>query len=192
MPGTARNHPPPAGPEAVEVRVFDTPVQGGARSGYVAVTRSPSTKRGMMPTRTTSRSASSAGRFGRQAASANRFGRPATSANRFSRQATSANRFSRPGTPGPRFASGRRRHPAKKSMAQQLMGAIPSLGMGSSKSRRRSGGGRKRAGGMALLAGGLGLAMKNRDKLGGLLGRQSSETHQAPPQAMPPATPPAV
>ncbi|HEV7753576.1 MAG TPA: hypothetical protein VGO71_18640 [Baekduia sp.] len=138
-----------------------------------------------MPTRTTHRSAASAGRFGRQATTPNRFGRPAPTPNRFGRTAT----------PAPRFASGRRRQPAKKSIAQHMMSAVPGLSKGSSKRRRSSGGGRgrKRAGGMALLAGGLGLAMKNRDKIGGLLGRHSSDTGQTPPAAAPPpAAPPAV
>jgi hypothetical protein len=136
-----------------------------------------------MPTRTTPRSASSAGRFGRPAATPSRFGRAPTTPNR----------FGRPATASPRFAAGRRRQPAKKSMAQQLMRAVPGLGKGSSKPRRGGGGGRKRAGGMALLAGGLGLAMKNRDKLGGLLGRQSSDTAHTPPNTTPPTTaPPAI
>jgi hypothetical protein len=134
-----------------------------------------------MPTRTTQRSASSAGRFGRQATTPNRFGRPAHTASR----------FGRPATPAPRFATGRRGRPAKKSIAQQVMNAVPGLAKGSSKPRRGSGGGsgRKRAGGMALLAGGIGLAMKNRDKIGGLLGRHSSDTGQTPPMAAPPTAP---
>jgi len=46
---------------------------------------------------------------------------------------------------------------------------------------------------MALLAGGLGLAMKNRDKIGGLLGRHSSDMGQTPPTGAPPmTTPPAT
>jgi hypothetical protein len=135
-----------------------------------------------MPTRTTHRSASSAGRLGRQAGTPSRFGRPGPTSNR----------FGRPATPPPRFAAGRRRQPAKKSVTQKVMNAIPGLSKGSSKRRRSSssGSGRKRAGGMALLAGGLGLAMKNRDKIGGLLGRHSSDAGQTPPTPAPPMTAP--
>jgi hypothetical protein len=182
---------------AAKVRVFDTPVRADAGSGYVAVTRSPRSPGGTMPTRTTARSASSAGRFGRQATTPNRFGRHATTPSRFGRQAstpsrfgrqaTTPSRFGRPGTPSPRFATGRRRQPAKKSLTQQVMSALPGLVKGTSKPRRRGGGGRKRAGGMALLAGGLGLAMKNRDKLGGMMGRHSSDTGQMPPAMQTPS-----
>jgi hypothetical protein len=107
--------------------------------------------------------------------------------SRLGRRSTRApqGRFSRPGRPA---HSGRpnlhgRRKPqqstAKKAMAA-LTGAL-------SRPAPAKKGGKRRAGGMALLAGGLGLAMKNRDKLQGLMGRRG---RQEAPRQTPPTTPP--
>jgi hypothetical protein len=72
----------------------------------------------------------------------------------------------------------RRRKP-QPSTAQKALSALGGLlpGSGSSKRSRSAQKGKagKRAGGMALLAGGIGLAMKNRDKLQGLIGGHSSD-----------------
>ena len=94
--------------------------------------------------------------------------------------------------PGPLQQAGlpSRRKPqqsgAQKALAA-LTGALP--GLGSTKKRGGNGGGKRRAGGMALLAGGLGLALKNRDKLGGLMGRRQQTTPATgttpPPSPMP-------
>lgn len=67
-------------------------------------------------------------------------------------------------------------------------GATAKKGKGS-KSAKGSGGGR--AGKMALLAGGVGLAMKNRDKLMGMLGKRSANrSAAAAAQPSPPPPPP--
>jgi hypothetical protein len=154
-----------------------------------------------MPSRTTPRSAASTGRFARQPGSSParfgrqpapaRFGRPAASGGRvgrqpaparFSRPAASGGRFGRHPAPASRFAVGRRRQAPKRSKPGQMMksiaAALPGLARGRSKSR---GGGRRRAGGMAVLAGGVGLAMKNRNKLAGMMGRRSSTGTEPPP-----------
>jgi hypothetical protein len=119
-----------------------------------------------MPTRTKPQTTPS--RIGRRPTPApqGRLHRPATPQGRFNRPATPQPRFSRPAMPT-------RRKP-QQSNAQKaltaLSGALP--GMGKSKSKS-GGGGKRRAGGMALLAGGLGLAMKNRDKITEMISRRN-------------------
>jgi hypothetical protein len=112
-----------------------------------------------MATRTSNRSSTTSGRFART-------------------QHTPAGRFGRP-TPPKRHVG--RRKPQKSSPANQAMSALTGLLGSSAKGKRRSGGGgRKRAGGMALLAGGLGLAMKNRGRLAGMMpGRSEQQPHDA-------------
>src|SRR5829696_2086820 len=109
-----------------------------------------------MPTRTTPRS-TPAGRFGHTTPQASRFG-----------GATQASR-----------ASLARRRPAQRSKGNKALnalgGMIPGSVLGRAAKPSRGGGGKgRRAGAFALLAGAAGLAMKNRDKLPGPLGRKDT------------------
>jgi hypothetical protein len=104
--------------------------------------------------------------------------------SRLGRRATPAphGRFSRPGQPA---RSGRPRRPnlpgRRKPQQSTARKALTSLTGALSPSTSSRKGGKRRAGGMALLAGGLGLAMKNRAKLQGLLGRRGHETPSRTP-----------
>jgi hypothetical protein len=128
-----------------------------------------------MPTRT--KQPQTSHRLGRRPTPAphGRFGRPG--------QPARAAHPSRPSLPG-------RRKP-KQSTSQKALSALTGALPGSSSAKK--GGGKRRAGGMALLAGGLGLAMKNRDKLPGLSGwRKDNAAAQAArpaPQPSPPTMP---
>ena len=106
-------------------------------------------------------------------------------------------RFKRPGRPAPAPQSRFKRHaPPKPSTSDKAMSALSGVLGGHSASKK--GGGRSnakggRAGKMALLAGGLGLAMKNRGKLMGLLNKRSANrSAQAGAQPSPPPPPAAV
>jgi hypothetical protein len=94
-------------------------------------------------------------------------------------------RFGRPSTPS------RRKAPQQSSAEKALSAVTGALG-GSSSSKGGKGkakaGGKSNKGKVALLAGGLGLAMKNRDKIGGLLGRRKANKDAA--QSAAPAPPP--
>lgn len=118
-----------------------------------------------MATRTSNRSSTSAGRFGRT-------------------QPTPSGRFGRPAPPKRHIG---RSKPQKSSPASQAMSALTGMLGSSSKGKGRSGGGggRKRAGGMALLAGGVGLAMKNRGRLAGMMPGRHEQPHD--PNTPPPA-----
>jgi hypothetical protein len=82
-----------------------------------------------------------------------------------------------------------KRHvPAKPSTSDRAMSALTGMvGGGAAKQGGRSSakGGGGRAGKMALLAGGLGLAMKNREKLLGMIGRRGSNDSAASPPPTP-------
>lgn len=97
---------------------------------------------------------------------------------------TTQGRFGRPGHPahsGRPHRPGRRKH--QQSMTQKAMATLKGTFSRSTPSKKARGGGRRRrAGGMALLAGGLGLAMKNRSKLGGMIGRRGSSGQTPTPQ----------
>ena len=70
----------------------------------------------------------------------------------------------------------RRRSQPKPSGIQGLIGkAIPGLAAG--KTAKKGASSARKPAGMAMLAGAAGLAFKNRDKLGGLLGRKKSDQH---------------
>jgi hypothetical protein len=106
--------------------------------------------------------------------------------SRMGRRTTPApqGRFGRPGMPS-------RRRPPRQSTAQKAMSALTGALGGSAargKGKAKAGGGRSSKGRMALLAGGLGLAMKNRDKIQGLMGKRAANKSAA--QAAAPTTPP--
>ena len=135
-----------------------------------------------MPTRTTPRS-TPAGRLGRTQPPAGRF--PRTSAHR---PAT------RRSTPSSRVSV--RRKPAQRTKSDKALNGLAGLLPGSVLGRAAkpsSGGGKGRKAGFALLAGAAGLALKNRDKLPGPMGRKTEEpVVVAPPVAAEyVATPPA-
>lgn len=160
-----------------------------------------------MPTRSTPRSTQGAGRFGRtQPSSPGRFGKSQPSAGRFGKSQPPSGRFPRPASPRPgtrkistpRIAVGRR--PAKRSKGDnalsKLTGMLPGsmLGRAAKPSSRGGGGGKGRKAGFAVLAGAAGLALKNRDRLPGPLGRKTEEPlagPQAPVTGDYVATPPA-
>jgi hypothetical protein len=130
-----------------------------------------------MPTRTTSRPRTpSAGRFGRTTPPAGR-ARTSLSAGRVPRSA-----------PSSRFA--KRRKPAPRSKSSQALNGLAKIIPGSVLGRAAKpspGGGKGRMGKFALLAGAAGLAMKNRDKLPGPLGRK--DTAEPLPAEPVPVTP---
>jgi hypothetical protein len=165
------------------------------------------------------RSAPTSGRFARGASqNVGRFGRGgAPSGGRFARSgAPSGGRFGRGGAPsGGRFGRGgapsrysrptpvaRHRpsllHRKQQSGRQKAIASVTAI-LGGAKGRRRSSGAARgrRAGGMALLAGAAGLAMKNRDKIVGMMGggkrsqgmqgAPGTQGGYAPPEGMPPA-----
>jgi hypothetical protein len=101
-------------------------------------------------------------------------------------------RFKRPGrpTPAPPQSRFKRHAPPKPSTSDKAMSALSGVLGGHSASKKGSGR-TNRAGKMALLAGGLGLAMKNRGKLMGLLDKRSANrSAQAGAQPSPPPPPP--
>lgn len=128
-----------------------------------------------------SRTQQPAGRFPRAAPpSGGRFGRPGSQpAGRFSRSTPQPGRFQR-GTPAGRSPSLRRRKPQQSGVKKALSGVTGLMAGKAARGRRSSGAGKgKRAGGLALVAGAAGLAVKNRDKLAGMLrGHKSSDDVQ--------------
>ncbi|HEV2999801.1 MAG TPA: hypothetical protein VGW75_03590 [Solirubrobacteraceae bacterium] len=144
-----------------------------------------------MPTRTTPRS-TGAGRFGRTQPQPGRFGRTQPPAGRFGRSQPQAGRFARPSAhrsanrtiSTPRIAVGRipaRRSKPDKGLSK-LVGMLPGSMLGrAAKPSSRGGGGKGRKAGFAMLAGAAGLALKNRDRLPGPLGRRTEEPVAAPP-----------
>src|SRR5215213_7510028 len=135
-----------------------------------------------MPTRTTPRSTSAAGRFGRATPPAGRFGRTPPPARRIGRTTPQPSRFGR--APQPRRASLARRRPAPRSKGNKALnalgGMIPGSILGRAAKPSAGAGKGRRAGTFALLAGAAGLAMKNRDKLPGPLGRKDTAEPMAP------------
>jgi hypothetical protein len=103
-------------------------------------------------------------------------------------------RIGRRPTPAPqgRF---KRHAPPKASTSDKAMSALTGV-LGGHSTTKKKGGGRSdakggRAGKMALLAGGLGLAMKNRGKLMGMLNKRSAnQSAEAAAQPSPPPPPP--
>jgi hypothetical protein len=109
-------------------------------------------------------------------------------------------RFARPaGTPANRPAGRRsaapsrrptivtRRKPQKTGMAKMLegvAGALPGAG-----AKKGAGGGKGRTAGLAMLAGAAGLALKNRDKLTGMVRSKGSGTGDRTAHADAPANP---
>lgn len=85
-----------------------------------------------------------------------------------------------------------KRHvPQKASPSDKAMSALSGMlggGSSSKSAKSRSGGGGGRAGKMALLAGGVGLAMKNRDKLMGMFQKRAANKSAA--ASAQPAPPP--
>jgi hypothetical protein len=149
-----------------------------------------------MPTNTTrGRQAGTGARFARQA------GRQATaSGGRFARPGagrSTPGRGTRPGPTGDALAARVRANVRRSRRPQQQQSGIGKLlgGLAGGKAAKRGGStGRKGvggAGGLALLAAGAGLALKNRDKLGSLLGRSSSQgqEHEHDGQVIAPAGP---
>ncbi|HWH95552.1 MAG TPA: hypothetical protein VNT03_16955 [Baekduia sp.] len=131
-----------------------------------------------MPTRTNPQPSSRTGRRPTPA-SQGRFGRTTpASQGRFGR-AGGPSRPGRPRLPGRRKPQ---QSTAKKALST-ITGALPRS------SSSKKGGGKRRAGGMALLAGGLGLAMKNRDKLQGMMGRHDDQGTATSPPPTPSTTP---
>jgi hypothetical protein len=115
-------------------------------------------------------------------------------ASRTGRRSTPApqGRFGRPGLPA-------RRKPPQQSTAQKALSALTGAlggstakgkGKSKSKSKAKAGGSKSSKGRMALLAGGLGLAMKNRDKIQGLMGRRAANKSAASAAAPAPQPPP--
>jgi hypothetical protein len=81
-----------------------------------------------------------------------------------------------------------KRHvPAKPSTSDKAMSALTGMMGGAAKKGGRSSakGGGGRAGKMALLAGGLGLAVKNRSRLMGMIGKRGSNDAAAAPPPTP-------
>ena len=116
---------------------------------------------------------------------------PRTSAKRTSpRTASTGGRFARSTTTSPSRRAMRRR-PAPRSKSSKalngLAGMLPGSVLGKKAKPSASGGGKGRKAGFALLAGAAGLAVKNRDKLPGPLGRKTEEPYDVPTQ---PVTPP--
>jgi hypothetical protein len=109
-------------------------------------------------------------------------------ASRMGRRTTPApqGRFGRPGMPA-------RRKPPQQSTPEKALSALTGAFGGSSAKKGRGkskAGGKSNKGKMALLAGGLGLAMKNRDKIQGLMGKRAankSAAEAAAPAPQPPA-----
>jgi hypothetical protein len=110
-------------------------------------------------------------------------------------------RFARPaGTPAKRPAARRsatpsrrptivtRRKPKKTGMAKVLDGVAGALPGGGAK-KGASGGGKGRTAGLAVLAGAAGLALKNRDKLTGMMRSKGSGTGDRTSHADAPANP---
>ncbi|MCW2983388.1 MAG: hypothetical protein JWR63_958 [Conexibacter sp.] len=92
-------------------------------------------------------------------------------------------RFGRPGKPG-------RRKPQQSTGQKALASLTGALSKPSAAKKRSGGPGKSRAGRMALLAGGLGLAMKNRGRIQGLMARRSSDKAAAEAAAPAPAPTP--
>lgn len=139
-----------------------------------------------MPTRTTPRSTPAPGRFGRTPSKppAGRFGRTPSKppAGRFGR--TSAQRPStRISTPRISVGRGATKRSKGDKTLSKLTGMLPGsmLGRAAKPSSRGGGGGKGRKAGFAMLAGAAGLALKNRDRLPGPLGRRTEEPVAAPP-----------
>ena len=111
-----------------------------------------------------------------------RFSRPAgTPANR------PAGRRSTPSSRRPTIVT--RRKPQKSGMAKMfdgIAGALPGAGAKKGASR---GGGKGRTAGLAMLAGAAGLALKNRDKLTGMVRSKGSGTGDRTAHADAPANP---
>jgi hypothetical protein len=150
-----------------------------------------------------SRTPQAGGRFPRAAPpSGSRFGRPTPPASgRFSRSTPQATRSQRSTAAG-RTRTLRRRKPQQSGVKKALAGMTGLLAGGkAAKSRRSSGAGKgRRAGGLALVAGAAGLAVKNRDKLAGMVrgGKSSGDAKPyaddvqpyAPTTTTPPTTTP--
>jgi hypothetical protein len=108
---------------------------------------------------------------------------------RFARPAgTSAKRPAarRPATPSRRPTIITRRKPQKTGMAKVLEGVTGALPGGAKKG---AGGGKGRTAGLAVLAGAAGLALKNRDKLSGMMRSKGSGTGDRTSHADAPANP---
>ena len=124
----------------------------------------------MPPNQTRSNPRAAAGRFGRTTPQSNRFARPGAAQPR--RRPSVPSRPSMPGRPGRGRST--QRSPLDKAV-QSVKGALPGTGGKSkvkTKRKSSSGGGRgKGIAGLAALAGAAGVALKNRDKLGGLVGK---------------------
>jgi hypothetical protein len=118
-----------------------------------------------------------------------RTGRP--TGGRFARPAgTSANRPAgrRSAAPTRRPTIVTRRKPKKTGMSKVLEGVAGALPGGGAK-KGASGGGKGRTAGLAVLAGAAGLALKNRDKLGGMVRSKGSGTGDRTAHADAPANP---
>ena len=95
-------------------------------------------------------------------------------------------RFTRSaGTPAKRPLRVSRRKPQKTGMAKLLEGVTG----GAAAKKGGSGGGKGRTAGLAMLAGAAGLALKNRGKLQGMLGKKGSGTGDRTAHADAPANP---
>jgi hypothetical protein len=112
-----------------------------------------------------------------------------------------SSRFARPaGTPANRQAGRKstassrrptivtRRKPQKTGMAKMIEGVTGAL-PGAGAKKGASGGGKGRAAGLAVLAGAAGLALKNRDKLSGMVRSKGSGTGDRTAHADAPANP---
>jgi hypothetical protein len=124
--------------------------------------------------------------------------RPPTSSRLGRRPATeSQSRFHRPGQPARAARTSRTGRPTlpgrrkpQKSTTQKALSAVTGALPHSSSSKKKSSG-KRTAGGMALLAGGIGLLMKNRDKLPGMSSRKANKAaEQAARPAPQPGPPP--
>jgi hypothetical protein len=96
-------------------------------------------------------------------------------------------RFGRPSTPTRRKAPQQSTTEKALSAVTGALGGASSAKGGKGKTKAKAGG-KGNKGKMALLAGGLGLAMKNRGKIEGLLGRRKANKTAA--QSATPAPPP--
>jgi hypothetical protein len=121
--------------------------------------------------------------------SSSRLGRRHTpeSHSRFSRPGQPA-RAARPSRPGRPALPGRRK--PQKSTTQKALSAVTGV-LPHSSSSKKKGSGKRTAGGVALLAGGLGLLMKNRDKLPGGSGRKADKAAEQAARPAPQPGPPA-
>jgi hypothetical protein len=126
-----------------------------------------------------------------RAGSARRFSAPTgRTAGRAGRAQRPSARPRRQQTTTHRGAPFRRSQPQQSGVQKALSQVTEKLpGIGGGKARRSrfgrtssSGGGKKGTAGLALLAGAAGLAMKNRDKIGGMFGRKSQGGSQGEPQ----------